>query len=113
VHVVDGSTSAVIQVPAHALPELISAHQTAVERLAPMLASLGRGGRIPEPWTHDPVAREIATRFNDYAVDGPDSAYACLRQYEGELRRVLDTLKQLHAAYGTAEDDVADRMRSL
>jgi hypothetical protein len=113
VHVNDASTAAVVNVPAHALPDLISAHETAVARLGPLLNALGRAGRIPEPWTHDPVARDISARFNEYAVDGPNSAYSCLRLYESEVRRVLETLREMHATYNTTEDDVATRMRSL
>jgi hypothetical protein len=113
VHVNDGSSAAVVHVPAYALPDLISAHETALTRLAPMLNNLGQAGRIPEPWTHDPVARDIATRFNDYAMDSPTSAYSCLRLYEAEVRRVLETLREMHANYNATEDDVADRMRAL
>ncbi|MDT7578064.1 MAG: hypothetical protein QOH17_4397, partial [Pseudonocardiales bacterium] len=104
---------AVVYVPAHALPDLINAHETALTRLGPMLTSLGQSGRVPEPWTHDPVARDIATRFNDYAMDSPTSAYSCLRLYEAEVRRVLETLREMHANYNATEDDVADRMRAL
>ncbi|MBA3906003.1 MAG: hypothetical protein H0X35_04865 [Pseudonocardiales bacterium] len=112
-HVIDGSTAAVVQVPVHALPDLISAHETALTRLGPMLNNLGQVGRIPEPWTHDPVARDITARFNDYAVDGPNSAYSCLRLYEAEVRRVLETLREMHANYSATEDAVTGRMRSL
>jgi hypothetical protein len=77
------------------------------------LNALGRGGRIPEPWTHDPVSRDITARFNEYAVDGPNSAYSCLRLYEAEVRRVLETLREMHTTYNATEDDVAARMRSL
>jgi hypothetical protein len=113
VHVKDGSTAAVIYVPAPALPDLISAHETALAQLEPMLANLLSDGRIPEPWTHDPVARDITARFNDYAVDGPNSAYSYLRLYEAEVRRVLEALREMRANYNAAEDDVAARMRSL
>jgi hypothetical protein len=113
VKVADSSAAAVIEIPAHALPELISAHDVALARLGPLLNALGRAGRIPEPWTHDPVARDIAARFNDYAMDSPTSAYSCLRLYEAEVRRVLETLREMHANYSATEDDVADRMRSL
>ncbi len=112
-HVNDSSTAAVVNVPTNALPDLISAHETALARLGPMLNALGRAGRIPEPWTHDPVARDITARFNDYAVDGPNSAYSCLRLYEAEVRRVLETLREMHANYSATEDEVAGRMRSL
>ena len=112
-HVNDGSTAAVVYVPVHALPDLINAHETALTRLSPMLNNLGQAGRIPEPWTHDPVARDITARFNDYAVDGPTSAYSCLRLYEAEVRRVLETLREMHANYTTTDDDVAAQMRSL
>jgi hypothetical protein len=113
VHISDASTAAVMQVPARALPELISAHEAALARLGPMLANLLKAGRVPEPWTHDPVARDIAARFNDYAMDSPTSAYSCLRLYEAEVRRVLETLREMHANYNATEDDVADRMRAL
>lgn len=112
-HVSDGGAAAVIQVPAHALPKLITAYERALAQLGPALAGLRANGRIPEPWTHDPVAKDIAARFNEYAVDGPNSAYSCLRLYEAELRRVLETMRQLHASYNAVEDDVASRMRSL
>jgi hypothetical protein len=113
VHVNDSSTAAVIQVPAHALPDLITAHEQALGQLGPMLANLRAAGRVPESWTHDPVARDITARFNEYAVDGPTSAYSCLRLYEAEVRRVLETLRQLHTTYNAAEDDAVSRMRSL
>jgi hypothetical protein len=113
VHVSDGSAAAVVQVPARALPDLIAAHERALVQLGPMLADLRASGRVPEPWTHDPVARDIATRFNDYAMDSPTSAYSCLRLYEAEVRRVLETLREMHANYNATEDDVADRMRAL
>ena len=59
------------------------------------------------------MARDIAARFNEYAIDGPTSAYSCLRLYEAEVRRVLETLREMHANYNATEDDVAGRMRAL
>ncbi len=113
-HVNDsGGTASVMYVPARALPDLITAHEQALSQLGPMLSSLRFAGRVPEPWTHDPVARDVAARFNEYAVDGPTSAYSCLRLYEAEVRRVLETLRELHTTYNAAEDDAATRMRSL
>ena len=112
-HVADSSTATVVQIPARALPALIAAHEVALRQLGPMLDSLFTEGRVPEPWTHDPVAMDIATRFNEYAVDSPTSAYSCLRLYEAQVRRVLETLREMHANYNATEDDVADRMRAL
>jgi hypothetical protein len=113
VHINEADTATVVEVPARALPDLITAHETALQRTGAMLDRLFTQGRVSEPWTHDPVARDIAARFNEYAVDGPTSAYSCLRLYEAEVRRVLETLRELHTTYNAAEDDAATRMRSL
>lgn len=102
-----------LHVPPGAFPELIAAHEAAVIELQDLLNDLNLAGRIPEPWTHDPVAQEIAARFNTYAVDGEGSAYACLRLYQQELQRVADTLRQMHAAYQAGEDANEATMRTI
>ncbi len=102
-----------LQVPARALPQLIAAHESALRSAQDMLTTLGNAGRIPEPWTQDPVAQDITARFNTYAVDGPGSAYDCLRQYQQELARVTQTLKDLHSAYQAGEATNVATLRSL
>lgn len=105
--------AAIIRVPVGALPELVAAHELAIRALGPVLNNLGTAGRIPEPWTHDPVAQDITARFNTYAVDGEGSAYACLRLYQQELLRVTEALRQIHAAYQAGDDAAAAAMRAL
>jgi hypothetical protein len=102
----------VLRVPAEALPAVIAAHETALRDLGPVLSNLSTAGRIARPWTDDPVAFEITQRFNAYAVDGTDSAYAFLRQYEQRLREVLATLQTAQAAYQAGEATTAAAFRA-
>lgn len=105
--------SAILLVPPAALPDLIAAHDRTARSVGDMLSRLAKAGRIPQPWTHDPVARDITMRFNAYAVDGTASAYNVLLLYIRELQRVAETLRTMHAAYVAGEDVNAAAMGAL
>lgn len=102
--------TAMLRVEPHMLSALINAYQQTMDELRPLLNNLNGRGRVGQAWTEDPVTEKIQERYNAYAVDGDQSAYAMLRLYETELRNVLDTLTRMDADYRRTDEDVAALM---
>jgi hypothetical protein len=103
--------AAVLRLEPQMLPGLITAYDSALGELDPLMNDLHRRGRLPRAWTEDPVTEQITTQFNEHSVDGAHSAYAALRLYEQELRHVLDALRRMDADYRGTDDSAAALMR--
>jgi hypothetical protein len=103
--------TALLRLEPHMLPELATAYGTALNELRPLINRLFRSGRLERAWTEDPVTRQIAARFNEYAMDGTQSAYGAIRRYEHELVSILDTLRRMESDYGSTEGTAASLMR--
>lgn len=90
-----------------AIPGALAAFREAHERVLAKVAALD--GLEVREWAADPVSGETATQFQQRTNGGAaDSAIACLRGYERQLRGAVDALAAAHAAYTLTEGDNTD-----
>ncbi|GAA4414595.1 transcriptional regulator [Actinokineospora soli] len=91
-----------LNVEPSAIPGALAAFREAYDRVQAKVAALG-GLEVPD-WAGDPVSGETAVRFAERTNGGAaDSAIACLRGYEHQLRSAIDALEAAYAAYTVTE----------
>lgn len=96
-----------LRIEPSAIPGALAAFREAHERVLAKVTALD-GLRVPD-WAGDPVSGETAERFQQRTNGGAaDSAIACLRGYERQLRAAVDALEAAHAAYTLTEGDNTD-----
>ena len=106
-------STAILRVGPDQLPDLITAYDTASDKMRSVLQNVLRRGRVPEPWTHDPHSENLQWTFNQWAVDAPDSVYNSLVLYQQELVKVAANLRAMHAEYERTENGVTASMKAL
>lgn len=91
-----------------AIPAALTAFREAHERLVKKVEQLG--GLPIVRWAADPVSAETVTEFTERSNGGgQDSAIACLRGYEKQLARAIDSLQSAHDSYVATEGTNSER----
>lgn len=87
-----------------AIPGALEAFNLAYERVTSKIGEL-EGLPINE-WAGDPVSSETATQFAERSnTGGADSAIACLKGYQKQLKSAIDSLRDAHQNYLLVEGD--------
>ena len=94
----DYSGTRTLRIEPSAIPGALAAFREAFDRIEAKVAALG-GLEVPD-WARDPVSGEAATEFVERTNGGgADSAIACLRGYQEQLRGAIQSLETAQEGY--------------
>ncbi|MCG8919665.1 MULTISPECIES: hypothetical protein [Actinokineospora] len=94
----DFSGTRTLRIEPSAIPGALAAFREAYDRVEAKVTALD-GLEVPE-WAKDPVSGEAATDFTARTNGGgADSAIACLRGYQEQLRRAIESLETAQEGY--------------
>lgn len=87
-----------------AIPDALKAFTDAYERVTRKVEELE--GLPIRDWAGDPVSSETAVQFAQRSnTGGADSAVACLKGYQEQLRNAIDSLQGAHDDYMRVEGE--------
>jgi hypothetical protein len=87
-----------------AIPEALTAFTEAYDRVTRKVAELE--GLPIRTWAGDPVSSETAVQFADRSnTGGGDSAITCLKGYQKQLARAIESLRSAQESYLRIEGD--------
>ena len=97
-----------LHVEPSAIPEALKAFTDAHERVSAKITELTQ---LPiRDWAGDPVSGETAVQFQHRSnTGGADSAIACLKGYQKQLKGAIDSLTSAHDDYLRVEGDNTDQ----
>lgn len=95
---------AVLRIEPEMIPQLRTLLRECLELLDDKLAGLRHGGRMEEPWMHDPVSVRMKELYNARVMDAPEGGYAMLRAYQAELQNTFDALGRMEEEYRRTEE---------
>lgn len=102
--VLPDSPRAVLRVEPHTIPQLRALLQECVTLLDTKLNDLENGGRMHDPWMHDPVSVRMQNLYNASVMEAADGGYAALRAYQAELQRTHEALGRMEEEYRRTEE---------
>jgi hypothetical protein len=95
-----------LHVEPSAIPDALKAFTEAHERVTLKIQELE--GLPINDWAEDPVSGETALQFQERSNrGGADSAVACLKGYQAQLKAAIDSLQGSHDDYVRKEGDNA------
>jgi hypothetical protein len=97
-----------LRIEPSAIPDALKAFSDAYERVTRKVQELES---LPiRDWAGDPVSSETAVQFKQRSnTGGADSAIACLKGYQAQLKGAMDALTSSHADYLRVEGDNTDQ----
>jgi hypothetical protein len=91
-----------------AIPDALKAFTDAHERVTRKVTELE--GLPIRDWAGDPVSNETAVQFQQRSnTGGADSAIACLKGYQQQLKGAIDALQKSHDDYQRIEGHNTER----
>ncbi|WP_017973379.1 hypothetical protein [Actinopolyspora halophila] len=105
------SPSGSMRVESSALPDLVEALQSSLDRVGTQIEHAITELRI-RPWAGDPVSTGTAEKFNEHSVGGDRAALTALYGYRDRLQAAADALRDAETRYRADEDSNVTRMRT-
>ena len=94
---------AVLRVEPETIPQLRALLEECIGLLEVKVYGLQRGGRVEDPWMHDPVSLRMQELYNASVMEAADGGYAALRAYQAELQRTYEALGRMEEEYHRTE----------
>jgi hypothetical protein len=104
VAVLPDSPRAVLRLEPHTIPQLRALFHDCLTLLDAKLRDLEYGGRMHDPWMHDPVSVRMKDLYNASVMEAADGGYAALRAYQAELQRTYEALGRMEEEYRRTEE---------